>query len=147
MPRHDDAHPGGMPRVPSLDFAASRQIIRWVDAKPEDHPLMAAGAARNAIRHALDWGPVMVAALVKAGLLEPYGDPLEALDELIREHQRAERRAKPAPAPAVGPKCEECGRQEPTDEVAGKQICVHCDKSCDCPPGPGAPGPKQCPPP
>ncbi len=44
---------------------------------------MAYGYSRNIVRHAEAWGPHLIAELVKAGVLEAEGDPLEALQELI----------------------------------------------------------------
>jgi hypothetical protein len=45
--------------------------------------MMAYGYARNITRHAEAWGPHLIAEMVKAGMLETEGDPLEALQELI----------------------------------------------------------------
>jgi hypothetical protein len=45
--------------------------------------MMAYGYSRNIVRHAEAWGPHLIAELVKAGVLEAEGDPLEALQALI----------------------------------------------------------------
>lgn len=59
----------------------------WLPPEPiEEGPtalLMAYGYSRNIVRHAEAWGPHLIAELVKAGVLEAEGDPLEALQALI----------------------------------------------------------------
>jgi hypothetical protein len=45
--------------------------------------MMAYGYSRNLHRHAEAWGPHLIAELLKAGVLEEEGDPLEALQDLI----------------------------------------------------------------
>jgi hypothetical protein len=62
-------------------------LIGWLPPEPiEDGPaalMMAYGYTRNIVRHAEAWGPHLIAELVKAGALEPEGDPLEALQSVI----------------------------------------------------------------
>lgn len=62
-------------------------ISAWLPPEPiEEGPtalMMAYGYARNLKRHAEAWGPHLIAELLKAGVLEAEGDPLEALQELV----------------------------------------------------------------
>lgn len=62
-------------------------ISAWLPPeREEDGPtalMMAFGYARNLKRHAEAWGPHLIAELLKCGVLEAEGDPLEAMQELI----------------------------------------------------------------
>jgi hypothetical protein len=66
----------------------SPSISAWLPPEEEikDGPaalMMSFGYARNIKRHAEAWGPHLIAELLKCGVLEAEGDPLEALQELI----------------------------------------------------------------
>jgi hypothetical protein len=62
-------------------------ISKWLPPEIEEEGptalMMAFGYARNIKRHAEAWGPHLIAELLKCGILEAEGDPLEALQELI----------------------------------------------------------------
>lgn len=61
--------------------------LRWMPWDPEDvgpaAALFAVAYQTNVRRAAEAVGPALIARLVKAGLLEPEGDPVEALEDLI----------------------------------------------------------------
>jgi hypothetical protein len=62
-------------------------LHRWLPPEEElDGPtamFAAAGYARNLLRHAEAWGPHLISAMVRHGVLEAEEDPLEALERLI----------------------------------------------------------------
>ena len=62
-------------------------VSNWLPPEREEEGptalMMAYGYARNIKRHAEAWGPHLIAELLKAGVLEADGDPLEALQELV----------------------------------------------------------------
>lgn len=80
-------------RVPQPPNEEPSNLARWLppeesfeDESFEDDPtalMMMFGYARNVIRHAEAWGPHLISELVRAGALDPEGDPLEALQILI----------------------------------------------------------------
>lgn len=61
--------------------------LRWLPWDPEEcgeaAELFSSAYQLNVIRAAHALGPALIARLVKAGLLEPDGDPVEALEDLI----------------------------------------------------------------
>jgi len=74
------------PRVPQPPHEAPSDLSRWLPPEKEEGPgelLLAYGYARNVVRHAEAWGPHLIAELLKAGVLGPEEDPLEALQILI----------------------------------------------------------------
>jgi hypothetical protein len=62
-------------------------LASWLPPeREEDGPtalMMAYGYARNLRRHAEAWGPHLIAELLKAGVLEEEGDPVEAIRRLV----------------------------------------------------------------
>lgn len=66
-----------------LTAAEKQAILRWADIIPEAHPLMQAGAVRNAERWAIPAGLKLLAMLLEAGLLEAGEDPVAALNDLL----------------------------------------------------------------
>jgi len=73
----------GAPQPP--DDPAS--ISSWLPPEREEEGptalMMAYGYTRNIVRDAEAWGPHLIAELLRAGVLEAEGDPLEALQELV----------------------------------------------------------------
>lgn len=59
-----------------------RLLMQWQEMHEEENDLLQAGAERNAVREASCWGPILVAALVEGGHLQPGQSPLEALNAL-----------------------------------------------------------------
>jgi hypothetical protein len=70
-------------QAPDLTAEERGRLLKWLPAEAEPHPLAVAGYLRNVKRHAEQWGPVLIAALIERGVLESEGNPLDALDELL----------------------------------------------------------------
>ena len=78
------------PKPPVLDAWDRAALIRWADLKPESDPLMAAGALRNAERHAVAWGLKLFAELLqRCPGIDPGQDPVEALHAIIDRSEEA----------------------------------------------------------
>ena len=71
--------------------AVSRNLSKWLPQEgPAKNVMEAAGLHRNTVRTAEAWGPSLIAALIEAGVLEPLGNPGEALDEVLDAwHERS----------------------------------------------------------
>jgi hypothetical protein len=69
---------------PTFDTEDVAAILRWADLRPEVDPLLAAGAGRNAMRHANAWGLKVLATLLRGcPAMDPGHDPVEVLKHLL----------------------------------------------------------------
>ena len=69
------------------------ECCKWLPWEPEDlgpvAQLFASGYQNNVRRHAEALGPALIARLMRSGLLEPNGNPVEALEDLIERNSSA----------------------------------------------------------
>jgi hypothetical protein len=68
-----------------LTTKESKALCDWagIDLSQCNNPLEIAGATRNLLRHAEQWGPKLVAMLAVRGLIEPGDTPEDALARWI----------------------------------------------------------------
>jgi len=75
------------PDQPTMEEGDNWALMHWADLRLESNLLAAAGAKRNAGRHAAAWGLKLFATLLqeRPDLFTPRCNPGEALKELLRE--------------------------------------------------------------